>query len=123
MSTNRPAAVIHAETGADRWRAAALEQRAAPLHHADFYALAAEVVQTVRALEALARLLAEQVVGYDTSHRLYDDTGRVDPAERLAAASVSLGSLAGLLAEAERQANAFWSHIGHIGSIDAETAP
>lgn len=115
MSSPRSAAVAHAETGAEQGRAAAVEQRTAPLDHADFYALAAEAVQTLRALEGLARVLARQVSEYDKGRLLYDDTGRVGPPERLSAASAALGTLASLLADADRQANVFWSHIGHIG--------
>jgi hypothetical protein len=90
-------------------------QHTARPDHADFYSVGGELVQTLRALEALARLLAGQVADYGIGRRLYDDTGRIDPGERLAVASASLDGLASLLTGAERQANTFWSHIGHIG--------
>jgi hypothetical protein len=111
----RATAVLAAEAGAERWHAAVVAQRPTAPDHADFYALGCELVRTLRALEALARLLSGQVADYGLGRRLYDDTGLIDPGERLAAASASLDNLAALLAGAERQANTYWSHIGHIG--------
>jgi hypothetical protein len=109
-----PRAVVAAESGAEQWRAAVVEQRRAPLDHADFYAHAGEVVQTLRALEELARLLAQQVLGYQVGRRLYDDEGG-DPADRLADAAADLAALRDHVDAAERDANAFWSAIGHVG--------
>lgn len=116
----RAAAVVAAEAGAERWRAAVVAQRTAGAEHADFYALGCELVHTLRALEALARVLAGQVADYGIGRELYDDTGRIGPADRLAAASDALDEVASLLAGAERQANTFWSHLGHIGHLGAE---
>ena len=111
----RPAALAAAETGAERWHAAVVAQQQAEADHAGFYALAVELVHTLRALEGLARVLAGQVGDSGCGRRLYDDSRRVDPAERLAAAAAALGHLGHLLGQAERTANTFWSEIGHIG--------
>lgn len=114
MTRSTPPALIAAEAGAEHWRAAAIEQRRAPLDHADFYVLAGEIVQALRALEELARLLADQVPAYRVGRRLYDDEGR-RPADRLSEATAELLRLRGHVEAAERAANAFWSEIGHVG--------
>jgi hypothetical protein len=114
-SDDLPEAVRRAETGAMAWRAVARAQRSAPPVHAEFYALAAEVDATLRALEDLARVLALQVAGYGVGRPVYDDAPEIDPRERLRFAAASLGGLAELLAEAQQPAQAFFSAIGHIG--------
>jgi hypothetical protein len=114
LTSPTPRSVLAAEAGAERWRAALVEQRHAPPDHADFYALAGEVVQTLRALEGFARLLADQVLAYGAGRRLYDDEGG-DPADRLADATADLTALRDHVDAAERDADAFWSAIGHIG--------
>jgi hypothetical protein len=104
-----------AECGAQAWRAVAPAQRMAAPHHGDFYALAGSVVDTLAALAAVAQVLADKVEGYANGRPVYDDTGTVDPRERLAAAEAELRLLRRLLHEADVPANRFWSAIGHIG--------
>lgn len=111
----RSPAVVRAEAGARAWRAAVRHQRSAVPDHADFYALAADVCETLRALEDLAHVLAAQVHTYDQGRRLYDDSRQVDPRERLASASLSLVAVADMLIDAQVHANAFFSAIGHVG--------
>ena len=87
-----------AEAGTGGWEDAVRLQRWATPDHADFYALAGEMVATLRALDDLARLLRRQVAGYartqqDRGRRLYDDTRQVDPAERLQTAVIALEEL------------------------------
>ncbi len=110
-----PPAVARAEDGAQAWASVVCHQRTATADHRDFYALAGDMVATLHALEDLAGVLGGQISAYDQGHRVYDDTPGMDPAQRLTAASVSLGGVAHLLAEAQRQAHTFWSLIGHIG--------
>jgi hypothetical protein len=106
-------AAAHAEKGAQQWRAAAVVQRSAEPDHAEFYALAGELVDTLRAIEALGGVPARQVDGYGAGRRLYDDEGG-DPRARLRTAGSHLAELRRLAAAAERAANDFWSAISHI---------
>lgn len=114
-------AVLRAVGGADAWETAARLQQGAVADHGGFYALAAEVVTTLAALEDLTRVLGPQVTGYAASEwaagrAVYDDSRTVDPAERLAEAGVTLDGARVALGAAYRAANVFWSAIGHIGS-------
>jgi hypothetical protein len=107
------AAVTSAEAGARAWRSAVHDQRAAAPDHGDFYGLAAELVDTLRSLEALTGVLGRQVAGYGQGRVLRDDAGE-QPAARLAEAVAHLTRAGQLLAVAERAANAYWSAIGHV---------
>ena len=111
----RPVAVQHAETGAAAWRTVARAQRVAAPDHADFYAVAGELVETLHALQDVASVLRRQVAGYGEGRRVYDDSATVDPALRLATAADRLELLRVALDPACEHANAFWSQIGHIG--------
>lgn len=122
-----PPAVRHARTGAAAWRAAARAQLTATPDHADFYGIAAELVDSLAAIEALAGVLASQVETYahrqPRGQRVYDDSrdgpAEVDPATRLADATEHLRGLHEVvIPAATRSANAFWSAIGHIGVED-----
>jgi len=117
---DRPHAVQRAQSGADAWREVVNAQREATPDHADFYALAGEVVETLRVLDALTGVLARQVGGYRSGsgecagREVYDDEG-ANLAHRLRAAVLALAETRHGLAGAERSANRFWSAIGHIG--------
>lgn len=106
-------AVRAAEAGSGEWRSAVVAQRSATPDHGDFYGLAAELVDTLRALESLTGVLARQVAGYGPGRVLRDDAGE-QPAARLADAVAHLTRTGQLLARAERAANAYWSAIGHV---------
>jgi hypothetical protein len=116
---DRPPAVAAAEAASQAWRASVLVQRTAPAEHSDFYALAGELVDTLRALSNLAGVLAAQVAGYGHGRVLRDDAD-ADPAVRLADAAPLLALVQRDLDRAERAANQFWSEISHIGT---EVAP
>ena len=114
-------AVQRADAGTGAWEDAVRLQRWATPDHADFYALAGEMVATLRAVDDLARLLHRQVAGYartqqDRGQVVYDDTRQVDPAERLQTAVIALGELRSGAGTAADWANTFWSAIGHIGT-------
>ncbi|MGD9525318.1 hypothetical protein [Pseudonocardia sp.] len=111
----RPTAVVHAERGAQAWRAAEMAQRMTAPDHSDFYALAGELVDTLRAVEALAAVLAQQVAGYAAGRPVYDDSGVIEPRTRLRAGVLALAELRHGVAEGERAVNAFWNAISHIG--------
>jgi hypothetical protein len=110
----RAAAIQHAIHGADAWRSVVHAQLAATSDHGDFYALAGEVVETLRCLESLAGLLTNQVASYGRGRTLRDDEAGHDPTERLAVASSWAGHLRHCCQQAERAANQFWSEVGHI---------
>lgn len=119
----RSPAVHYAETGAQAWRAVVHAQQAATADHVEFYALAAELVATLRHLGALAEVLAVQVAGYGRAanaagRALRDDEPGHDPAERLAVASSWAAQLHHTLGKAERAGNQFWSEVGHIAVED-----
>ncbi|GAY09634.1 hypothetical protein [Pseudonocardia sp. N23] len=113
-----PEAVREAAAGAKAWRASVRAQRTAVPDHADFYAMTADVVDTLAAAAGLAEVMAWQVAHYGDTRPVYDDTGVVDPRERLDAAAMDLHELAASLRSAHRIANTFWSRISHIG-VDA----
>lgn len=115
---DRPVAVQRAERGADAWRDVVNAQLGARPAHADWYALAGEMVETLRVLDSLSGMLARQVLDYGTGRAFYDDEG-ADPAHRLRCAVLALAETRQGLAEAERAANRFWSAIGHVGVEDA----
>jgi hypothetical protein len=111
----RPQAVQQAEVGVDAWRAAVRHQLNAVPDHTDFYALGADLVATLHALQDLARTLDSQVQHYGQHHPVYDDTRTADPQQRLTAAAVELEALAEVLGTAIWSADRYWSAIGHIG--------
>lgn len=117
MSTDdtRPAALVRAEVGTESWREAVRRQRSATLDHADFYALAGEIVTTLHALDDLAKLLGEQIVRYPQGRTLYDDTRDVDPLVRLDDAAAAIHAARRAIVTASHAANRFWSLLGHIG--------
>ena len=106
-----------AERASSLWRLAVLGQQEAAPDHCEFYALAGELVATLRALEALAAVLARQVAGYGRGRVLRDDAG-LAPGVRLADAVVLLGYSGKSLAQAQAAANEFWSAIGHVAVED-----
>lgn len=108
-------AVAHAEAGAEAWRAAGRHQLRAEADHADFYALAGEVVTTLAALDDLLRVLRSQVAGYAEGRPVYDDTGQVSVVRRLQGAVSAIEAAQTRLAQAHEAVNEFWSAIGHIG--------
>jgi hypothetical protein len=107
-------AVVAAQAGAGEWRAAVVAQRVITPDHGDFYSLASELVATLRALEALTCVLGRQVAGYALGRDVRDDESR-NPNVRLADAADYLARARESLVYAEREANEFWSAIGHIG--------
>jgi hypothetical protein len=102
-----------AEAGAAAWRRVVHAQRTATADHGEFYVLAGELVEVLRAVESLAGVLGSQVAGYGTGRALYDDEGH-DPGARLADAAAYLDALGERVAQAGRAANGFWSAVGHI---------
>lgn len=111
----RATAVGHAQVGAEEWEQVVRAQRHADAEHADFYALAGEIVTTLHALEDLTGVLTRQVDGYAQGRPVYDDTRTVDPAARLAEATALLRDTRTGLCAAALAANRFWSAISHIG--------
>jgi hypothetical protein len=114
-----------AAAGSKAWEAAVGGQRVLRLpDHEGFYALAGEVVATLRRLDELCGLLARQVAGYGHTTAvggvLRDDERGRDPGERIAIASSWAAQTAHLIATAERAAGRFWSEIGHL-AIDYPT--
>ena len=122
---DRPEAVRQADAGAQAWRAVVHAQGSATADHSDFYALAGHLVDTLAAVESLARLLAGQVARYGEGQpdgqRVYDDSRTLDPGVRLHDAALDLGHLAEAAAHARGDADRFWSAISHIGVEDAPT--
>lgn len=108
-----------AAVGTQAWEVTVDRQRSAVADHVEFYALAAEAVSTLHALENLTRVLSRQVDGYGHGRRLRDDSGSVDPAVRLAQAVADLDAMESRLRHAAQAANQFWSGIGHI-AVDEE---
>jgi hypothetical protein len=105
----------HAETAAQAWAEAVRAQRSAEPDHADFYAIGAELVATLHALQDMAALLRGQVAGYAHGRAIYDDSRTVDPVLRLAEAADLLAQLRDDLSPALQKANRYWSAISHIG--------
>ena len=122
-STRRDTAAGRAEAGTAGWEDAVRLQRWATGDHADFYALAGEMVATLSALDDLAQVLGRQVAGYaDTQQArgrsVYDDTRQINPRVRLADAVEALADSREALSVATRSVNEFWSAVGHIGTED-----
>ena len=105
----------HADAGTEAWQAAAGTQSWASSRHEDFYALAGEITRTLYALDDVASTLARQTENYGTGREIYDDTRTANPYARLGAAVEHLEQLRGHLDAAQREANGYWSAIGHIG--------
>ncbi|MBW0114179.1 hypothetical protein [Pseudonocardia abyssalis] len=120
IDEQRSPALDRAAEGTDGWGQVVRHQRHATPDHADFYALAGEIVTTLHALDDLAEVLAGQVAGYAQGRPVYDDTRTVDPAARLAEATALLRDTRKGLRTTVVPANRFWSAIGHIGT---ETTP
>jgi hypothetical protein len=118
----RSEAVQGAEAGAQAWRAVVHAQQSAAPDHADFYALAGHVVETLRALDGLAGVLVRQTAGYGAGREVYDDEG-ANPAHRLRSAVLALAEARQELATADRAANRFWSAVGHIGTRHQNGGP
>ncbi len=114
----RAPAVVRAEQATDAWGDVARLQRWAAPRHADFYALAGELVGTLHAVEDLTRVLAQQVAGYGTGRALYDDTRAVDPVARLVQARTQLDAGLDAVRTASSRLNEFWSSVGYIGVED-----
>ncbi len=70
----RPRTLRSAEAASAAWSETVEHQQDAPPRHADFYAVAAEIVATLYALDDLTVVLAAQVGGYGQGRILYDDT-------------------------------------------------
>lgn len=119
----RSPVVRSAERGAHAWRTAVHEQRSAELDHSDFYALAAELVDTLRVVEEVLCDLAVRADLYadavPAGQRVYDDTRTVDPRTRLAEAAGALRAAVRPLRSAEAGVDRYWSAVGHIGVQDA----
>lgn len=111
---DRSPAVQHAATGAQAWRAAVHAQQAAEPGHADFDALAGDLVDTLRSLDTLVAVLTRQTGTYGIGREVYDDEN-ANPAHRLRSAVLALVQARHEMSEAERSANRFFSAIGHIG--------
>jgi hypothetical protein len=111
---DRSPSVQHAAAGAQAWRAVVHTQQAATPDHADFYALAGDLVETLRSLDALVGVLTRQTGSYGTGREVYDDEN-ANPTHRLRSAVLALVQARHDLSEAERSANRFFSAIGHIG--------
>lgn len=112
----RSPALDRAAEGTDGWEQVVRHQRHATPDHADFYALAGEIVTTLHAFDDLAAVLAEQVATYAEGRPVYDDTRTVDPAARLAEATSLLHDTRTGVRAAAQAANRFWSAISHIGT-------
>ena len=111
----RPPAMRSADTAAMAWAEAVRQQQSAPASHADFYALAAELVATLNVLDDLSVIVAGQVGRYGQGRTLYDDTRTVDPALRLGEAAEALSRVHAALGTTATAANEFWNAISHIG--------
>ncbi len=126
MNTHRrtPTRAAQRRSGVHAWAETVEHQQDAARRHADFYALAGELVATLYALNDLTVVLAAQVGGYGQGRVLYDDTRTVDPAARLADAVQCLRDVRAALGPATAAANAFWSaDRAHRCRGDAVTAP
>lgn len=110
-------AVEQAERASRAWRSAVHAQASADPAHGEFYALAGELVDTLRTLESLTGVLARQVTGYGQGRVLRDDEGG-SPGARLADSTVLLGCAQRSLGLAGVALNEFWSQIGHVAVED-----
>ncbi|MEJ3652043.1 hypothetical protein WEH80_03400 [Actinomycetes bacterium KLBMP 9759] len=111
---DRTPAVMQAQTGATSWRSAVNSQQQADSDHGDWYAIAGEMVDTLRCLSSLTTVLAQQIGGYGQGRVLRDDDPTVDPAERITDTVRRAEWLRAHLDIAERSADDLWSLIGHI---------
>ncbi len=118
-SIHRPAQEL-ADKGAVAWRAVVHAHMAAEAHHSDFYALAGHLIDTLGSARSLAGVLARRVERYPAGRDLYDDTGTVDPRERVELALLELEEFGVALDEAIYYLNRFHSAIGHIGYRDTD---
>jgi len=122
----RSSAVVQAEAGARAWLAVVGAQQDATPDHADFSLLAGCLVDTLAAVESLARVLGRQVEGYpgglDAGRVVSDDRGR-DPHQRLVGAARDLDAAALYAGSAAREVHRFFSAIEHIGVHDTPTDP
>lgn len=109
-----PTAASYSSEGANAWHRAVHAQMSAPATHRDFYALAADLVDTLRAFDGLLGVLARQVAGYADERELYDQAD-ADPRARMRRAGLHLAVVRQRVAEADHAVNEFWSEIGHIG--------
>lgn len=109
--------VRHAEAGTAGWREAARAIQSERLDHDVMYQLGAQLSETLRAIETVARVLAGQVEAYPEGRRLRDDEGD-GPLLRLAEAGAALAWVRQGLSEADRAVQRYWSAIGHIGLAD-----
>lgn len=109
--------VRHAESGTAGWREAARAIHSAQLDHGAMYQLGAQLSETLRAIEQVARSLDGQVARYGKGRSLRDDEGG-DPVERVRVAAWGLHDVILGLSRATEGANQFWSAIGHIGLAD-----
>lgn len=115
--TGRAGAPEAADAGTTAWRQVASRLRAADADHGDWYAVAGEMVATVRALEDVAAAVIGQVICYGHDHELRDDEGR-DPHERLADVVRGLRRFAEQLCDSEFDLHQAWSASGHIAVED-----
>ena len=120
-SIHRPAQE-QADKGAVAWRAVVHTQLATEAHHSDFYALAGHLVDSLASARSLVRVLERQVERYPAGRDLYDDTGTVDPRERLELALLELEEFGVALDESIYYLNRFHAAIGHIGYHDTDDA-
>lgn len=109
--------VGHAETGTRGWRSAARTIQAARLDHDAMYALGAELSESLRAMEQVARVLAGQVTVYGDDKVVRDGEG-ADPHIRLHEAGAVLADVQGRLRVADVAVQRYQSAIGHIGLAD-----
>lgn len=115
-----PTPVDLADTATQAWRAAAALQSAAAPEHGDFYALAGELVGTLRALGQLVDTLHGQVARYGEGRVLRDDEGMRADLRLMLAAGALLRARGDLWRSADGL-NDFWSAIGHIGVVEEGT--
>ncbi len=122
----RSPAIVQAEAGATAWLAVVGAQQDATPDHADFVGLAGYLLDTLAAVESLARVLGRQVEGYrrglDAGRVVSDDRGR-DPHQRLVGAARDLDAAAQYAGSAAQEVHRFFSAIEHIDVQDAPSAP
>ncbi len=119
-SIHRPAQEL-ADQGAVAWRAVVHAHLAAEAHHSDFYARAGHLIDTLGSARSLVGVLARRIERYPAGRDLYDDTGTIDPHERLELALLELEEFGVALDEAIYYLNRFHSAIGHIGYHDTDS--
>lgn len=111
-------AVRFADAGSLAWQRVVHTQRLSHPDHADFYALAGELVDTLRALDALAGLLAGQTADYPGTVTAagghVDDDEWAPAGHRIRSAVLALAETRQALSAAERAAGTYWSAISHV---------